>query len=267
MMRRFTQQHNLHQPAVTRFAISFITLAQYHRQKNNIRTLVTSQDWNESKWPKEAEARKVRNHYARQFLEELLWLVDGEKKPSMGYIYEAMDRAKEAIANTFNQREEQAFEIIDERWDCQLHQHFHAAGYFLNPEFQYLHTNEVNYQISQDLDKFKSASGLFGNAMAIRQRTTNHQVRNWIYSSTPTLRDLALKVLSLTLHTKKRNRLAQDRLNDMVFVKYNRALKRRYNRKDIIDPILLDDIDESNEWLLGRMDGHDDDYNDLVFNN
>ncbi|ESQ30597.1 hypothetical protein EUTSA_v10012300mg [Eutrema salsugineum] len=220
----------------------------------------------------EAGARKVRQIimqdsfwrnviYALKLigpLVKVLRLVDGEKKPPMEYIYEGMERAKEPL---------------------------HAAGYFLNPEFQYLHTNEVNCeevmnglynciqtlvpdvvtqdQISQDLDKFKSASRLF--------------------ASTPTFRDFAIKVLSLmvsatvckrnwsvfqhvTSHQKKRNRLAQDRLNDMVCVKYNRGLKRPYNRRDTIDPILLDDIDESNEWLLGRMDGHDDDYNDLVLN-
>ncbi|CAL5362026.1 unnamed protein product [Camellia sinensis] len=61
------------------------------------------------------------------------------------------------------------------------------------------------------------------------------------------------------LHSKKRNRLAQKRLNDLVFVKYNRALKRRYMKRANIDPISLKDIDESNEWLIGRME------NELVF--
>ncbi|KAL1220001.1 hypothetical protein V5N11_028809 [Cardamine amara subsp. amara] len=53
----------------------------------------------------------------------------------------------------------------------------------------------------------------------------------------------------------------------MVFVKYNRALQRRYKRKDTIDPIILDEIDESNEWLTGRMDGNlsDNENEDLVF--
>ena len=30
-------------------------------------------------------------------------------------------------------------------------------------------------------------------------------------------------------------------------------MKARYDKRDIIDPISLDDIDESNEWLLGEM--------------
>jgi len=39
-----------------------------------------------------------------------------------------------------------------------------------------------------------------------------------------------------------------------VFVKYNQTLKARYERKDV-DPISLDDIDDSNEWLIGKMGG------------
>ncbi|KAK2643053.1 hypothetical protein Ddye_024816 [Dipteronia dyeriana] len=66
-------------------------------------------------------------------------------------------------------------------------------------------------------------------------------------------------------HTKRRNRLDQSRLNDLVFVKYNRALKRRYDVCDTIDPIYLNEIDESNEWLTGRLDDENDGDDELVF--
>ncbi|GJU54275.1 hypothetical protein Tco_1227989 [Tanacetum coccineum] len=56
--------------------------------------------------------------------------------------------------------------------------------------------------------------------------------------------DLESSTWTIEIYTKKRNRLAQSRLNDMVFDKYNRALERRYKRADTTDPILLDDIDE-----------------------
>ena len=42
-----------------------------------------------------------------------------------------------------------------------------------------------------------------------------------------------------------------------MYIKYNRALKKRYNDRDTIDPIILKEIDESNEWLIGRMDDED----------
>ncbi|GKC86169.1 hypothetical protein Tco_1141886 [Tanacetum coccineum] len=39
--------------------------------------------------------------------------------------------------------------------------------------------------------------------------------------------------------------MAQGRLNDMVFVKYNRALDRRCKRIDTANPIILKDINET----------------------
>ncbi|KAK8661575.1 hypothetical protein V6N13_091173 [Hibiscus sabdariffa] len=57
------------------------------------------------------------------------------------------------------------------------------------------------------------------------------------------------------IHSKKRNRLTQSRLNDLVYVKYNRALIQRFNLRDKIDPIALKDIDDSNEWLTGKTPG------------
>lgn len=41
MMRRFTNQRNLHRPTITRFATSFITLSQMHKQKNNLQKMIT----------------------------------------------------------------------------------------------------------------------------------------------------------------------------------------------------------------------------------
>ena len=58
----------------------------------------------------------------------------------MGYIYEAMDRAKEAIMKAFNENElkyKENFDTIDERWEDQLHQPLHATSHFLNSEFYY----------------------------------------------------------------------------------------------------------------------------------
>ena len=73
-------------------------------------------------------------------LVSVLRLVDNEKKPAMGFIYEAMDRAKEAIQRAFNNNEgkyKDILAIIDKRWDCQLHHPLHAGGYYLNPKLFY----------------------------------------------------------------------------------------------------------------------------------
>ncbi|CAM8981053.1 unnamed protein product [Rhodiola kirilowii] len=283
--------------------------------------MVTSEEWNNSKWSNEAGGKKIATFiledtfwkdvlYALKLgspLIEVLRMVDGERKPPMEYIYEAMDRAKETIAKSFSAKKDYklAFQFIDKRWDCQLHQPLHAAGYYLNPEFQYDNPSsrceevmsslyacirrlnpdmEVQDKISDELDLYRNACGLFGDDLAVRQRKKKSPAEWWAAygASTPNLQKFAIRVLSLTcsatgcernwgvfqhLHSKKRNRLAQSRLNDMVFVKYNRALKRRYSSKDTTSPILLNDIDESNEWLLGRMEGAspNDDVGNLVF--
>ncbi|XP_019086262.1 PREDICTED: uncharacterized protein LOC104718701 [Camelina sativa] len=277
MMSKFTNQANLHRPTVTRFATSFITLAQYHKQRKNLRSFVTSEEWNDSKWPKDLGAMNVKKFimsdrfwhsvlYALKLtgpLLKVLRLVDGEKKPAMGYIYEAMDRAKEYNLESGVNCEEVVKGLYDvlERLVLEL---------------------ASQDKIDTELTVFKNAEGLFGFSMAKRQRKLKAPTEWWSSygGSTPTLRDFAIKVLSLTcsatgcernwsvfqhLHTKKRNRLALERLNDLVFVKYNRTLQRRYKLKDTIDPIILEDIDDCNEWLVGRMDEESTVEYDLVF--
>ncbi|VVB05423.1 unnamed protein product [Arabis nemorensis] len=239
MMRKFTKERNLHRPSITRFATSFITLSHYHKQKNNLRKLVTSKEWNNSKWPKEAGGKKVRTYILQEsFWKQVLYalkltgplvkvlrIVDNEKKPAMGYIYAAMERAKETIVRAFNVREENyktAFKIIDERWRCQLHHPLHAAGYFLNSVIQYDHREEVDCEvvenglyacierlvpdketqdkITMELEKFKNVEGLFGCNMAVRQKKLKSPADWWSsYGNTaPSLKSFAIKVLSLT---------------------------------------------------------------------
>ena len=51
-----------------------------------------------------------------------------------------------------------------------------------------------------------------------------------------------------------------------MFIKYNKALKRWYNLRDIVDhiPISLKD-DDSNEWLFGRLDDDYEEEDELLF--
>lgn len=209
MMRDFTGGRDVVRPGKTRFATAFLTMKRFQVQKVNLRKMFTSETWTKSKYAKEAQGKLVAsiilmpsfwNHivYAIKIvgpLVKVLRLVDGEKKPPMGYIYEAMDRAKEAIIASFSSNEEKyarIFEIIDKRWEIQLHRPLHAAGYFLNPEFFYTNPNveqdaevmtglyncierlipnpELQDKIIGELALYKRAEGLFGMAMAIRQR-------------------------------------------------------------------------------------------------
>jgi hypothetical protein len=87
------------------------------------------------------------------------------------------------------------------------------------------------------------------------------------------LQKLAMSVLSLTcsatgcernwsifdqVHTKRRDRLEQQRLNDLVFVKYNLQLemrqKSREEKGETYDPICLFDIELDDEWITEKED-------------
>uniref|UniRef100_A0A0R0K6W7 BED-type domain-containing protein n=1 Tax=Glycine max TaxID=3847 RepID=A0A0R0K6W7_SOYBN len=241
-------------------------------------------------------------------LVKVLRLVDGERKPAMGYIYEAMDKAKETIIKSFNNngsKYKDVFAIIDKRWNCQLHRPLHAAAHFLNPEFFYNNTDlefdfevtnglfecirklipqfDVQQKILTELHLYKIGADHFDSDFTMAQMKTHSPTYWWrmFGSQTPNLQKLAIKILSLTcsasgcernwsvleqIHSKKRNRVEHKRLHDLVFVKYNQQLKQRYNARDEIDPISLNDIDVCNEWLVGEMDqdGDNDAGNDLA---
>ncbi|XP_059629812.1 uncharacterized protein LOC132272735 [Cornus florida] len=220
--------------------------------------MFTSQEWTSSKWAKEIQGKNVAHIvlmlsfwtnivYSLKVASPLirvLKLVDGEKRPPMGYIYEAMERAKEAIAKAFGGNEEKykdIFEIID-RSNPNIEQDEEVMGGLYQCIERLVPTTEVQDKISLELSRYMKADGLFGSLIAVDKESQGHQ-----------------------LHSKKRNRLTQCRLNDLVFIKYNRALKRRYDMRDRIDPILLNDIDDSNEWLVGIMDEDVDAENELVF--
>ncbi|XP_055823487.1 uncharacterized protein LOC129891995 [Solanum dulcamara] len=236
-------------------------------------------EWNESVYAKQTLGKEVVRHIIGPYfwsdtvqalrvggpLVNVLHMVDGVKKPPMGYIYEAMDRAKESIEKAFNYDDRKymnVFKIIDARWTDQLHQSLHTSGHILNPELYYK-KNEMKTlieevwlgyhacvermildktlqdKIGDELGVYMKADGLLRIELAIRART---------------LRSPAHPII----HTKKRNRLELKRLNDLVFIKYNRTLVRRYNARNTIDPILLDNIDDANEWLTGAPQNHED---------
>ena len=64
----------------------------------------------------------------------VLKLVDADTKPTMGFVYDAMDRAKLAIEQRSRGKYEtyykKLWKIIVNQWNNQMHQDIHAAGNF-----------------------------------------------------------------------------------------------------------------------------------------
>ena len=58
---------------------------------------------------------------------KVLKLVDQDKKPTLSIIYEAMDIVKLAIKVSVK-KWEKYWEVIDRRWEGQLHKHLYAGS-------------------------------------------------------------------------------------------------------------------------------------------
>jgi len=212
LLRNYTNKRELVRHAITRFVTSYLTLEMLHKEKANITKMSISDEWilnKLSKEPKGQETTKLVfmpsfwNSVVYTFkvmapFVKVLRLVDGERKPAMSYIYEAMNKAKETIIKSFNNNESKykdVFAIIDKRWNFQLHRPLQAAAHFLNPEFFYDNidlefdfevTNglfdcikklvpqfDVQQKILTELHLYKIDVEHFGSKFAIAQRKTH----------------------------------------------------------------------------------------------
>jgi hypothetical protein len=112
-----------------------------------------SDEWNGCQWAhkqdgKDIKKRVFENTFWKKATEvvkiveplvKVLRLVDGETLAT-GYIYEAMDQANAQVRTCYKDRVVKygpIWEIIDNRWNNQLHRPIHAARYFLNPRYHY----------------------------------------------------------------------------------------------------------------------------------
>lgn len=70
----------------------------------------------------------------------MLRLVDGDRKPSMGFVYGELNKAKEEIKEAFKNQElhfRPILDIIDMKRRDRLDGPLHLAGYILNPYYTY----------------------------------------------------------------------------------------------------------------------------------
>ncbi|KAK4548413.1 hypothetical protein RGQ29_032794 [Quercus rubra] len=287
MRSNFTNGRDLIRPAITRFATEFLSLQCLTKFKKELRQMFTCDQWVESRHARDVMGKEVAAIVLedREFwlqcqqivkisepLVRVLRLVDGDEKPSMGYLYEAMDKAKENIKARLKNKISAYIpftSVIDARWDRQLHSPLHAAGCYLNPGIFFRPsfkkqkdvTNGLLSSItrlvsdpdeqdilSSQIESYKKSLGDFGMPMAIRQREKLSPVLSQCCSATGCER--AWSTFEF-IHSKRRNRLEHKHLNDLVYVRYNLLLRERNIRrtKDYLDPISLDNIDLMEDWV------------------
>eukprot|EP00253_Pinus_taeda_P014305 PITA_14305 len=145
---RNNASRELLRPCDTRFATYYIIIKRLVEEKRSIRGVFCNNEWEKSHHSKEAKGKELEqvilgNAFwdnahkvlkVREPIVDMLHMVDSDT-PSMGIVYEGMDCAKEAIAKSFNNEENEyiaIWEMIDERWKM-LHSSLHAAACYLDP--------------------------------------------------------------------------------------------------------------------------------------
>eukprot|EP00253_Pinus_taeda_P027212 PITA_27212 len=228
--------------------------------------MFSSDEWNQSNWSNKPEGKELkRKVYEETFwrkaveivklaepLVKVLQLVDGERL-AMGFIYEAMDQAKEQIKTVYKDRVakyESIWAIIDERWNNHLHRPIHAAGYFLNPRYHYkakesgalrgevrdelidcidrmIPLESDQLEIHRQVTTFSNASGTFGKNLTKIAREADQPAQWW-------------------------EAFGGHVLNCKVYVQYNLRLRRNHlpNKRPDSDPIVLEDIDPTTDWIV-----------------
>ncbi|XP_049934775.1 uncharacterized protein LOC126410236 [Nymphaea colorata] len=238
LMRKFTKGVELIRPAQTRFATNVLTVQSVVKQRTPLRQMFASEEW--AAYPhahKRNASLVVDIIFNNVFWEscvkllkvcvplvKVLRLADSEDRPSIGYLYEAMDKAKEAIRDNLKEKKKlymPIWKIIDKRWTGQLHQPLHAAAYYLNPAIRFSPTFKKDREVMHglldcinvlvedsteqdavhnELDLYDSCFRNMGLPAAVRARTTMRPDLWWnrYGFDCPNLARFAVKVLSQT---------------------------------------------------------------------
>ncbi|KAF7131997.1 hypothetical protein RHSIM_Rhsim09G0032000 [Rhododendron simsii] len=221
MMRKYTKRRDIVTPGITRFATTFLTLQSLMEKKQKLRAMFSSEAWDKSKW---AKSPKGKTAFAT-VMSTAFWngvtlclkvfgplvmvlRLDGDRKPSMGFVYGELKNAKEEIKEAYKQVETNyrpILDVIDEKAKGRLDSALHLMAYFLNPFYFYKdHTiqddpiimdgvltcvetffpDDVNVQdevINRELFKYKNKDGGFRRPLATMGCATNNDYYDPVY--------------------------------------------------------------------------------------
>jgi hypothetical protein len=114
-MRKFTGGKEILCPTPTCFATNFIALQSILAHKDELRAMVTSREWVSFAYAKDIKGKK----FVESVLNSLFWeecaiivrmseplvrvlrLVDGDDRPPMRYLYDAIHHAKEEMMRSY----------------------------------------------------------------------------------------------------------------------------------------------------------------------
>ncbi|XP_035833408.1 uncharacterized protein LOC118482061 isoform X2 [Helianthus annuus] len=136
-------------------------------------------------------------------------------------------------------------------------------------------------KLSTQLREFRDRQGEFSRPLALASVKSDPPDEWWrlFGGDVPELQSFAIRILSQTtsssgcernwsvferIHTKRRNRLEYQRLNDLVYVHYNLLLQNRANQKNkSYYPVDYESIDKTGFWVMDEEPGGELDYDEL----
>lgn len=186
-------------------------------------------------------------------------------KAAIGYIYESMTKVMDSIRTYYIMDEGKCksfLDIVEQKWQVELHSPLHSAAAFLNPSIQYntelkflstikeefynvldkvLTAPDQRQGITLELYAFCKTQGMFASNIAKEARNNTSPGMWWEQygDSAPALQHVAVRIASqvcstltfqrdwsiiLQSHSEKRNKLDKEALADQAYVHYNLAL-------------------------------------------
>ncbi|XP_019166878.1 PREDICTED: uncharacterized protein LOC109162646 [Ipomoea nil] len=138
--------------------------------------------------------------------------------------------------------------------------------------------DDLQVKINNQADNYNNMRKDFGMPLAVKQQKAKTPLYWWnaVGGLSIELQTLAMRITSLCcsssgcesnwstfefIHTKKRNRLEHKRLNDLVYVQYNRKIASRFQKMreegSNFNPLVLEEFQWDNEWINGGESSDD----------
>ncbi|XP_068650976.1 uncharacterized protein [Aristolochia californica] len=268
LMRKVTGGRDLIEPAISKFFADFLSLQTILSLKEPLQQMFTSDAWVQSAFSKHTAGIDLTDMVLDPFfwsycenvlkvtkpLTMVLHIANSEERPSIGYIYEAMDNVKRDIKLAFSGKAPDYLpylKVIESIWEEQLHSPLHAAAYYLNPSIFYspgVSTNKVIQKglldcietlepnltaqdmITRQIGFYEDAVGDFSRPVALRGRESLSPATWWsLYASDyPDLQRFAIRILSQTC-SRSRYEKDQNILEQIFPKKWNRLENERLN--------------------------------------
>ncbi|KAM3410492.1 hypothetical protein ACQJBY_002604 [Aegilops geniculata] len=241
-MRHFSSGKEIIRPGVTRFASANLTLESLLDKKDQLRKMVVDGRWDKlrevkSKKGKVATATMMSMAFWKDLklclnvfetLVKVLRLVDGDVKPSMGFVYGEIVKAKKEIKEVYGNvesRYKDVINIVEKKMKDRLDSPLHLAAYLLNPYYSYADTNifddgtitegfiscvetfyygdddKQDQAVNFELKRFQNREGSFAKKLARSCQNFDYNAASWwrLYGTeVPALQRMAVRILSLT---------------------------------------------------------------------